>query len=353
MVSPSRVAALLLILPFHPPVALAAPSTDVSGAVARFDAAVARLSSAGGPLSPAPGRAPRSAADFVVERRLDIALDFPGDVHGTMYGGFLQGEAAVFTRAGDHLDVTRLRNGDTVVNSFDAPPDSRAAATAALPAAGQGSTRARRSVPPGHFEDPAAYPLHFYFLKHDDLGEHSIRELHARYVAWWMADMATHVLPVDPFRVSYAERVPWLTSLTYGDKHSLDIFERTLKALDGQYAFAMDQTYKHKFVLLTAGRPMPGTSGVAFEGGNEAIASIAGRARIVAHEIGHMLGATHLNAETRGWWGCETNMLSISSSVRSDCLEYSAANQRAMRSYMRHGPDTLAPRKMMDAPTSD
>jgi hypothetical protein len=346
MVATSRLAALLLVLPFHPATATAATSM-----VERFDAAVARLPPEDAPADDGPARARRSAADVVIERRLNIEVDFPGDVHGAMYGGFLHGEAAVFTRSGHHLDATVMRDGDTRVMSFDEPGDGGAQADPVSAGTGAEAMRVRRSVRPGHFEDPAAYSLHFYFFKHDDLADSNVRVLHARYVAWWMADMATHVLPVNRFRASYAERVRWLTSMPYGDAHSLDVFERTLKAMDHTYGFDMDRTYKRKFVLLTAGRPMPGTSGVAFEGGNEAIASIAGRTRIVAHEIGHMLGATHLNAETRGWWGCETNMLSISSTVRSDCLEYSAANQRAMRSYMRHGPDTLAPRKMVDAPT--
>lgn len=318
--------------------------------VERFDAAVAALSTEAAQPDAGPVRTKRSGADFSVERRLNIRLDFPGDVQGAMYGGLLHGEAAVFTRVGDYLDATVLRDGETEVTSFDG------AGSGPFPAAlakDPGLGRARRSVPPGHFEDPAAYNLYFHFMVHDDLSSHTTRDLHARYVAWWLADMSARVLPVEPLRASYAESVPWLTSMAYGGTDSLDAFERTLKALDDHYEFEMDRTYKHKFVLLTASSPMPGIAGVAFQGGNEAIASIAGRSRIVAHEIGHMLGATHANAETRGWWGCESNMVATAAVGRKDCQEYSAANERAMRSYMRHGPDTHAPRRMADGPVAD
>lgn len=344
---PVRLMALMLAMALDSPAALASSSM-----VARFDAAVANLSQEARGAPEDATRAKRSAADFSVDRRLNIRLDFPDGVQGTMYGGLLHGEAAVFTRAGDYLDATFMRNGDTDVVSFDAPESGRLPAEVALPVAEPLALRGRRSVGPGHFEDKNAYTLHFHFLKHDDLLDRSARDLHARYVAWWLADMA-RILPVEPLHASYAERMPWLTSMAYGDKDSLEAFERTLKVLDDHYGFDMERTYKHKFILLTAQRPMPGTTGVAFEGGNEAIASVSGRMRIVAHEIGHMLGATHVDAETRGWWGCETNMMATSSRARSDCQEYSAANERAIRSYMRHGPNTQRPRLMVDAPAAE
>lgn len=345
MVRAPRLTALLLAL-----LPLPIAATNASDMVERFDAAVVGMSPEEGTAVAGQPRLRRSGADLGVERLLNIDVEFPGKIKGKMYRGFLHGEAAVFTRSAGHLDVTVMRNGDTEVVSFNAP-ESPGLPTESISAdADQPSSRSRRSVNPGHFEDPAAYNLRFYFVKHDDLIDHAATSLHARYVAWWLADMAGNVLPAEPLRANYLEHLPWITSIAYGDSRSLDIFERTLKALDDFYGFDMERTYKNKYVLLTARPPMPGTTGVAFEGGNEAIASIVGRSRIVAHEVGHMLGATHRQAETRGWWGCETNMLAISSGRRDDCLEYTAANQRAMRSYMRHGPDSLAPRRMADAP---
>jgi len=344
MVSPRRLTALFTVLALQPPAAMA-----TSTMVERFDEAVARLAPVAGPSSAGVPRVTRSAADFSVERRLNIRLDFPGAVQGAMYEGLLNGETAVFTRADDYLDATVMRNGEPEVVSFNAQTDGAPSSGESARLEGSRS-RPPRSVGPGHFEDPGAYFLHLTFVKHDDLADRSARELHGLYVAWWLADMARRVLPVEPLHASYMELTPLLTSVAYGDARALHTFEGTLKALQYSLGTHVDRTYKHKFVLLTANPPMPGTAGVAFEGGNEAIASVSGRTRIVAHEIGHMLGATHENAETRGWWGCETNMLAGSLRWRNDCLEYSEANRRAMRSYMRHGPDTVAARKMVDGP---
>jgi len=353
MVFRPRFTSLSLSLAFALGAATASAADADPGMVARFDAEVARLASADDGPTLASTRTKRSGADFSVRRRLNIDVSFPGDIRGAMYGGLLHGESAVFTRAGDFLDATVMRDGDTEVISFDASAEQKAAIKHAPVKETPESTRTRRSVAPGHFEDPAAYSLQFNFLKHDDLADHNARDLHARFAAWWLADMAVNVLPAEKIRASYMAQMPWVTSIAYGGIDSLTLLERTLNVMAPRYSLAVNQSYKIKYVLLTAGRPMPGTSGVAFEGGNEAIASVAGRSRIVAHEIGHMLGATHGAGETRGWWGCETNMLAVSSPTRNDCLEYSAANQRAIRSYMRHGPDTFAPRRMMDAPTSD
>jgi len=349
MILPNRVTATtLLVVAALQPMAASAGSSMLE----RFDEEVGRLDMEARPPG-GPGRQTRSAADFRIDRRLDVRLDFPGDVPGRMYSGAVHGEEAVFTRAGDFLDATVMRDGEAEIMSFDASTAERGPVSAVSATTHAAYRRSARSIGPGHAEDPGAYTLQVHFLKHDDLYDRSARELHARYVAWWLADMARRVLPVEPLRVSYIERAPMLTSVPYGDAGSLDTFEATLKALRYVYGTHVDQTYKHKYVLLTARPPMPGTTGVAFEGGNEAIASVSGRTRIVAHEIGHMLGATHADAETRGWWGCETNMLSHFVRWRSDCLQYSAANERAMRSYMRHGPDAVAPRKMVDGPDTD
>jgi hypothetical protein len=347
MVSSPRVAASLLLLAFHPLVALAS-----AGMVERFDVAVANLPAAGTSRPEEQVRPRRSSADVVVERRLNIEVDFPYGMHGAMFGGLLRGEPAVFTRSGGRLDATVMRNGGIEVMSFEPAQGARGADFSAS-ATGVRSRRVRRSVPAGHFEDPAAYSLQFDIVKHDDLVHRNAWDLHARYVAWWAANLSIRVLPVEPMHINYVEQVPGLTNMPYGRADSLEAFERALKHMGKGYGFDVESTYKKKFVLLTAGLPMPGTTGVAFQGGNEAIASVGGRDRILAHEIGHMLGATHENAQALGWLGCETNMLAHTSRLRSDCFRYSSANERAIRSYMRHGPDTHAPRHLADAPANE
>ncbi|PTR22448.1 hypothetical protein C8J98_11624 [Luteibacter sp. OK325] len=98
------------------------------------------------------------------------------------------------------------------------------------------------------------------------------------------------------------------------------------------------RTYKHKFVLIVNGLPEPARYGRSWQKGADGIASISGRYPELAHQLGHLLGATHRNAEVRfgGWW-CETNMFAPSLLLRSNCYGYSTANMRSIDNYIRTG----------------
>lgn len=350
------VAAFVLLAAGLPAWAGDPPDEGLEHLVDRFDQAVASGLPARIPVPPDSGgrsrRDVRVADGIVVERRLAVDLRMPDDAAAAMYAGTLDGEHAVFTRAARRLDVSIPEREGVRLVGFAA---GRSSATRRMFPADAGRTGEPKSLDPsvpalkpGHLEDPLAYHPTFHIFIHDDLRHEDVHALHARFVAWWLHDLLD-VLPAEPVvSVYYYMHVPWVSDIDYERDDVLDGFSRALRMhAHSNPALPYGLTYKHKFLLLTAGPAVNGSSGLAFEGQSEATASITGRNTVVAHEFGHTLGATHDKAEIfwmgptfiHGWlWGsCDTNMHPMAPSDLS-CLLYSEENQRAIRSYLRHGP---------------
>ncbi len=303
----------------------------------------------GGPSRPR--RAVGPGAGISVERRLPVDLRLSPQVAGAMYAGQLNGERAVFTRGGDGLHVSLPSEGGVTVVSFRVGHDEARRHT--YPA-GDGYAdepvipfTGELSITPHHVEDPLAHRPTFHVFVHDDLREQSIADLHARFAAWWLADLVT-VLPGEPkIDVRYYTRVPWITDMDYEHPDVLDRFAIALRQLSLHIDLPYGKSYKHKFLLLTARPAVSKASGLALEGQSEAVATVQGRVSVLAHEFGHTLGATHESAASgrfrtgpwslMNWYRCDSNMHPLAPSTFS-CLRYTPDNERAIRSYMRHGP---------------
>jgi hypothetical protein len=147
--------------------------------------------------------------------------------------------------------------------------------------------------------------------------------------------------------VRYYTRVPWITDMDYEHPDVLDRFAIALRQLSLHIDLPYGKSYKHKFLLLTARPAVSKASGLALEGQSEAVATVQGRVSVLAHEFGHTLGATHESAASgrfrtgpwslMNWYRCDSNMHPLAPSTFS-CLRYTPDNERAIRSYMRHGP---------------
>ncbi|KLD69538.1 hypothetical protein Y886_42855, partial [Xanthomonas hyacinthi DSM 19077] len=151
--------------------------------------------------------------------------------------------------------------------------------------------------------------------------------------AWWLADLQRNILPGKKVDLLYSQRIPGVTDVKYEYVGSLHDWSDVVE----HYALEQDipRTYKHKFMLIVKGLPEPERHGRSWQKGTEGIASVSGRYPEIAHQLGHLLGATHARAEVRygGWW-CETNMYAPSLTVRSNCYEYSAENAYQIREYV-------------------
>lgn len=320
--------------------------TDEPGhAVARFDTAIAADLPAHVHLRDTTIATTHSVGDnddLLVRGAFGGDIVFADGSHGTMYDATWHGVPAVATRSGSHLDITSLSSTGLDVTGFTAGSDDieheslpvggvSGLAPATRDAAAGATSRTRRSAD----VDPRPNRLTFHLMLHDDVGTSSQR-IHAGYVAWWLADLQRNIVPGKQVDIFYSQRIPGVTDMRYEYVGSLHDWSDVI----ANYAQEqhIPRTFKHKFLLVVNGLPEPERYGRSWQKGNEGIASISGRFPEIAHQLGHLLGARHDNAEVRfsGWW-CETNMYAPSLLLRSNCYKYSRANMRLIDDYIRTG----------------
>jgi len=309
--------------------------------VARFDLAVtaglpARIPLAGSALT----NARAADDDLVVFGAFGGDIVFADGSHGQMYEATWHGSSVVVTRSGSHLDITSLSATGVDITGFNAgSPTIEHENLPAERTSGKESPDSNRVfAAPSRAaavatEDLNPSRLTFHLMLHDDVDLTSQR-IHAGYVAWWLADLQRNILPGKKVDLLYSRGISGVTDMKYEYVGSLHDWSDVV----GHYALeqGIPRTYKHKFMLIVKGLPEPDRHGRSWQKGTEGIASISGRYPEIAHQLGHLLGALHGNAEVRygGWW-CETNMYTPSLIVRSNCYGYSAENMYQMSDYIR------------------
>ncbi|MDR6937771.1 reprolysin-like metallopeptidase [Luteibacter sp. 3190] len=341
---------------------LACSPVAASDVLDRFDAAIR----AGFPATvvlPSPADDARGAtaragdASLTIRAPLDVDVRFPDGEPVTTFVGTWQGDPAVITRSTGHVDITVPRGDGVDVVGYSDDSEQAHQLPAAEPvgpestvASGSGRTAradtATSATSPGK---PRTAPvLEFWMFLHDDTAGTSRRHIHARYVAWWIADMQ-RILPAYRLRTYYLQNRPGMTDLTYGREASM--WKWTLAAQEyatrGKLHYEAGR-FEYKFMLVTKNAVRENTSGLAWLGGDQAMASLSGAYNVIAHEFGHTLGGVHDDSAI--WWSyvwpCETNLYPRDVAVLSNCYRYTAANEDRMRAYLsRHadGPALLDP----------
>ncbi|QWT20373.1 hypothetical protein KPL74_21850 [Bacillus sp. NP157] len=184
--------------------------------------------------------------------------------------------------------------------------------------------------------DTSARPLHVWIFVHDSAGETDAAKFMNWYVDWWIKDMETTVAPGVPITVSLRAHVPGLTDIDY-QRGKEDDRLREFRNAGGAYARAEGgrADAMNKFVLFV-GAPLAnwpsGTYGTAAPTLDTAIASNHGHRFVFAHEVGHLLGATHEASEQRAF--CTTNMGRMEF-AKLGCYVYTKANDRKIRDYLQ------------------
>ncbi|WP_052698010.1 hypothetical protein [Luteibacter yeojuensis] len=322
--------ALCLGLATLSPAAVAQHATSTAAFDARADAGL--------PFDAWVTQGDQAPALVTVLERLETVIDLPDGTTGTVYLAEVDGRGATLVRAGDRIALTM----------DDTPP---------APAAGRGARHRRfaDSIPidwaglddlitrPGDGEEEeelfapgdGSRALHVWLYIHDDAGENDHAKVLSWYAAWWIRDMEKTVRPGVPIRVSLRARVPGVTNLAYHQGSREDrILELAKAARDDVKARGEPVTPLTRYVLLV-GKPAAswgaGTFGLAIEQSGAALISNHGHRHVFAHEVGHLLGATHEAAEDR--WNCVTNMGPMVL-FKVACRVYTKANDQNIRDYI-------------------
>lgn len=170
---------------------------------------------------------------------------------------------------------------------------------------------------------------------HDQLDPRDVAGLGPDYLEWFIKELS-HVTG-RRIQIITVTNTPGMTDFGYrqGDDMKIMIEWRS-RVMDYIEAQNLPRsTKRHKYILITRHKPTSDILGVAFSTSGVAIASIKSYSTL-GHEIGHLLGATHENAETRllSLPPCRTLMYPEHSEFIANCFAFSDKNRQAIHEYV-------------------
>ncbi|WP_146120282.1 hypothetical protein [Paraburkholderia sp. BL21I4N1] len=327
---------------------LAAAGNSVASTITDFDGAVARGLPTGlrGDLpvhETARADATRAAAIMHVDTRMPVKLVYPDSGEASLYRGKVDGYPAIFTRYADRLDifVNAAPHSDAYnisyagekthpeVRVLTQPATSETLGDIVLPAIKKtpASTTGDRPKAKSGIRKPPEWV--FSIFVHDDAKNVALND----HLSWWIGLIEAMLPAGRTMKIDIRRDLPGITDFAYtGGDTARKLLDWSAQ-VDAQ--FPQDEAgVNNKFLLFTDEWVSAGVGGIAHQGGDYGIASAKGH-QFLAHEFGHMLKATHENAEIRynGWW-CETIMFATALDLRSNCYDYSDANEKLIRAYL-------------------
>lgn len=193
-------------------------------------------------------------------------------------------------------------------------------------------------------------PITIIVVLHKDLQEYQKNDLYTDYFSWLKTELESISERDVRFLMHPHHEVPELSGYNYRNEDGIAALQGWMDLIEDWYTKIL-QYEEHepdltKVLLLTrnnistkAGGLLGGVGGYAIFKGHCAIAAITSK-QIPAHEIGHMLGATHEDGDViyDGWWH-DTIMLSDDfSNVRGNANRYSEKNRENIRQYLSSFP---------------
>ena len=177
-------------------------------------------------------------------------------------------------------------------------------------------------------------PIALQVFIHEDLSDYTKEDLYKRHFSWLAADIESITGRKMLIRLIEPSEARDLSSHPYQNLNERASLSAWKTKIDKYRNTNLDLRLI-KFLLLTRNSINSRTRGIAELPGYVGIASTE-KVSTAAHEVGHMFGATHEDAEIlyNGWWS-ETVMSSDEfSPLRSNADRFSDKNRENIRKYL-------------------
>ncbi len=182
-------------------------------------------------------------------------------------------------------------------------------------------------------------PIVLTLFLHDQLTEEEVANLGPDYLSWFIKDLVT--ITGRQVEVVLVRNKAGYTDFDYrlGDADK-SLYEWDQRIIDYVINNRLPRGKRHKYLLITRNNLTLLTEGIAGLGKRSAIASLTAY-RTIAHEVGHLLGATHADGEfhaTAAPLPCNTNMVAGEIFLIKNCYLYSEQSAQVIRNYLKDTP---------------
>jgi Metallo-peptidase family M12B Reprolysin-like len=188
-------------------------------------------------------------------------------------------------------------------------------------------------------------PIRLNVVIHDDVPEAMRERLESDYFAPWVKEMQQ--ITDRRIDIRFNRDIPGISDLDYRIDDRMQL-AYTLGGYNEDYwanrGSALVNRRIDKTLLVVTDSYLPEDPTQPERAGEAELRGPAGWASLktysaVGHELGHMFGATHENAQVmfNGWF-CESYTYPERNSVRSNCYRYSDKNREAIAAYLSEAP---------------
>lgn len=211
--------------------------------------------------------------------------------------------------------------------------------TAALTIAFLGGAITTSTLAAGNDATEAKLPIVLTLFLHDELSDQDIRNIDTKYLGWFTQDLGA--ITERNVQIVPVLRKPGYTDFDYRlDDHIESLSGWDQRVTDYVLGEDKPRDKRHKYLLITKDNLTSSVRGTALLGQRSAIASIVGY-RTIAHETGHLFGATHSDGEfhaTAAPVPCITNMFVEDIFFLKNCYRYSEKSAQVIRDYLKDTP---------------